>query len=159
MKGGGHATNPGFSSTTGVQIAMSRFSDVKYNAQTQTVDVDAGLVWEKIYEILEPLGRNVVGGRTIGVGVAGFTLGGGSCFVQFVLFFSADELLTGYSWLTNQYGLSSDNVVAFELVLPTGQVKSVSQASNPDLFFALRVRDLYPLFLRLSLTKYLPGRL
>ncbi|KAK7686217.1 hypothetical protein QCA50_010437 [Cerrena zonata] len=120
VKGGGHATNPGFSSTTGVQIAMSKFSDVKYNAQTQTVDVGAGLVWEKVYEVLEPLGRNVVGGRTTGVGVAGFTLGG------------------GYSWLTNQYGLSSDNVAAFELVLPSGQVKSVTQSSNPDLFFALR---------------------
>jgi hypothetical protein len=28
VKGGGHATNPGFSSTTGVQIAMTRFNQV-----------------------------------------------------------------------------------------------------------------------------------
>ena len=77
VKGGGHGTNPGFSSTTGVQLAMSKFSDVKYDSETETVEVGAGLVWDKVYEVLEPSGRNVVGGRTTGVGVAGFTLGGG----------------------------------------------------------------------------------
>ena len=46
----------------------------------------------------------------------------------------------GYSWLSNQYGLSLDNVVALELVLPTGQVEIVTETSNPDLWFALRVR-------------------
>ena len=56
---------------------MSKFSDVRYDPETETVEVGAGLVWDKVYEVLEPLGRNVVGGRTTGVGVAGFTLGGG----------------------------------------------------------------------------------
>ena len=41
------------------------------------MEVGAGLVWDQVYEELEPLGRIVVGGRTTGVGVAGFTLGGG----------------------------------------------------------------------------------
>ncbi|KAI5983605.1 FAD-binding domain-containing protein [Pisolithus marmoratus] len=69
VKGGGHTLNPGFSSTTGIQIAMSRFQK-----------------------------------SVSGIGVAGFTLGG------------------GYSWLTNQYGLALDNVESFELVLPNGTV-------------------------------------
>ena len=33
-----------------------------------------------------------------------------------------------------------DNVVGFELVLPSGDVTKVTQDSNPDLFFALKVR-------------------
>ncbi|CAL1714340.1 unnamed protein product [Somion occarium] len=102
VKGGGHASNPGFSSTSG------------------TVDVGAGLVWDDVYATLEPQGVNVVGGRVTGVGVAGFTLGG------------------GYSWLTNQHGLTVDTIVAFELVLPDGTVTEVTQTSNPDLFFALK---------------------
>ena len=46
----------------------------------------------------------------------------------------------GYSWLSNQYGLSIDNVLAFELVLPTGEVETITETSNADLWFALRVR-------------------
>ncbi|KAK7681862.1 hypothetical protein QCA50_015210 [Cerrena zonata] len=120
IKGGGHSSNPGYSSTTGVQIAMYRFSGVKYDATSQTAEIGAGLIWDDVYAALEPLGVNVVGGRVTGVGVAGFTLGG------------------GYSWLTNQYGLTVDNVVGYELVLPSGDVTQVTQASNPDLFFALK---------------------
>jgi hypothetical protein len=44
-----------------------------------TVEVGAGLTWDQVYEVLEPTGVNVVGGRVFGVGVAGLTLGGGEC--------------------------------------------------------------------------------
>lgn len=77
IKGGGHSANPGFSSTEGVHIAMSRFSEVVYDSTAQTATIGAGLVWDDVYEALEPHGVNVVGGRVTGVGVAGFTLGGG----------------------------------------------------------------------------------
>ncbi|KAH7887220.1 hypothetical protein F5I97DRAFT_1120742 [Phlebopus sp. FC_14] len=120
VKGGGHATNPGFSSTEGVQIAMYRFSEVVYDPAAQTASIGAGLNWDDVYAALEPHGVNVVGGRVTGVGVAGFTLGG------------------GYSWLTNQYGLTIDTVQAFELVMPNGTVTNVTETSSPDLFFALR---------------------
>lgn len=77
VKGGGHASNPGFSSTEGVQIAMYRFSEVKYNPDNQTAEVGSGLIWDEVYTALEPYAVNVVGGRVTGVGMAGFTLGGG----------------------------------------------------------------------------------
>ena len=82
MRGGGHSSNPGFSSTPGVQIALYRFSEIVYNETSQTVDVGAGLIWDEVYAALEPYAVNVVGGRVTGVGVAGFTLGGGLyCFI------------------------------------------------------------------------------
>ncbi|KIO08632.1 hypothetical protein M404DRAFT_367347 [Pisolithus tinctorius Marx 270] len=77
VKGGGHTTNPGFSSTTGVQIALSRFSDVVYDPESQTATIGAGLTWDTVYAALDPLGVNVVGARGPGVGVAGLSLGGG----------------------------------------------------------------------------------
>ncbi|OSX58402.1 hypothetical protein POSPLADRAFT_1153981 [Postia placenta MAD-698-R-SB12] len=77
VKGGGHASNPGFSSTAGVQVAMARFNGVTYNSDSQTVDIGTGLIWDDVYSALEPYDVNVVGGRVTGVGVAGFTLGGG----------------------------------------------------------------------------------
>ncbi|TFY62863.1 hypothetical protein EVJ58_g3592 [Rhodofomes roseus] len=119
VKGGGHSANPGFSSTTGVQIAMARFNNVTYDASAGTATIGAGLIWDDVYAELEPYNVNVVGGRVTGVGVAGFTLGG------------------GFSFLSNQYGLTIDTVRAFELVLPNGTITTVTE-SNPDLFWALK---------------------
>ena len=48
--------------------------------------------------------------------------------------------VAGYSWKTNQYGLTIDTVTAFELVLPNGTVKKVTEKDD-DLWFALRVRS------------------
>ena len=79
MKGGGHATNPGFSSTPGIQISMTRFKDIKVDTTAATVEVGAGLTWDPVYAALESYGITVVGGRIPGVGVAGLTLGGGEC--------------------------------------------------------------------------------
>jgi FAD/FMN-containing dehydrogenase len=72
-----------------------------------------------VYEALDGTGLNVVGGRVSGVGVAGFTLGG------------------GYSWKTNQYGLTIDNIESFELVRPDGTIQTVT-SQDEDLWFALR---------------------
>ncbi|KAI5886885.1 FAD-binding domain-containing protein [Schizophyllum commune H4-8] len=123
VKGGGHTANPGFSSTPGVHIAMYRFSEVTYDEATENVVVGAGNVWDNVYATLEPLGRMVVGGRVSGVGVAGFTLGGGMCC---------------YSWKTNQYGLTVDTIQAYELVKPSGEIATVTAESDADLFWALK---------------------
>ncbi|KAG1748461.1 FAD dependent oxidoreductase [Suillus paluster] len=73
-----------------------------------------GLVWDDVYAALEPYGVNVVGIRVPGVGVACFTLGG------------------GYSWLSNQYGLTIDTMQSFELAIPNDTVLNVTAASDPE---------------------------
>ncbi|KAL1713972.1 hypothetical protein EV715DRAFT_276935 [Schizophyllum commune] len=142
VKGGGHSMNVGFSSTTGVQIAMTRFSEVTYDEESETATVGAGLVWDDVYAALDPLGRGAVGGRVPGIGVAGFILGG------------------GYSWYTNQHGLALDNVVAFELVKPNGEVALVSGKSDSDLFFVLKGGyNNYGIVTRFTLKTYPQGKL
>ncbi|KAG1839891.1 FAD dependent oxidoreductase [Suillus subalutaceus] len=112
VKSGGHATNAGFSSTPGVEIALYSFSDV--------LTLGMGLIWDDVYVALEPYNMTVVGPKITGIGIGGITLGG------------------GYSYLTNQYGLGIDSVVAYELVMPNGTVAEITDATNSDLFFALR---------------------
>jgi hypothetical protein len=46
--------------------------------------------------------------------------------------------LTGYSWKSSQYGLTIDTVTEFELVLPSGEIKVVTE-KDEDLWFALKV--------------------
>lgn len=144
--------NPNFSSTPGVQIAMTRFSDVKYDADAQTAAVGAGLIWDDVYAALEPFNVSVVGGRVSGVGIAGFTLGGGKYTSVDARARIAHEFsLLGYSYKTNQFGLAIDNVVAFELALPNGTVTSVTATSNEELFFSLKVRSNVSVLLNIDL--------
>jgi hypothetical protein len=77
------------------------------------------------------------------------SVGGGRCWAhlgrRFVSSFpDAGQkefiIVAGYSWKTNQYGLTVDTVTAFELVQPNGSVATVTKNSNTKLFFALKVR-------------------
>jgi hypothetical protein len=56
---------------------MTRFNTVAVDKTSNTVAIGAGLLWDDVYAALDGTGLNVVGGRVRGVGVAGFTLGGG----------------------------------------------------------------------------------
>ncbi|KAK2462602.1 hypothetical protein APHAL10511_005335 [Amanita phalloides] len=120
VKSGGHAMNPGFSSSKGVQIALYRFNEVDYDAKMQSVVIGAGLNFDDVYAALAPNNVSVAGGRVTGIGVGGFLLGG------------------GYSWKTNQYGLGIDTIIAYELVLPDGKVVQVTKKSDAELFFGLK---------------------
>ncbi len=106
VESGGHTLNPGFSSTTGAQIRMTRFQNVIYHSNNQTVDVGPGLIWDNVYAALDPYNITVVGGRVTGVGVGERVIGVGV---------GGLVLGSGYSWKTNQYGLSIDNVFEYEV--------------------------------------------
>lgn len=113
---------PGFSSTTGVQIAMSRFDNIEHDKSGMTLKVGAGCLWDQVAHEMRDSGQNIVGGQTdVGVGVAGWLLGG------------------GYSHKTNQYGLGIDNIVGYEIVLPNGEIKHPTATNDTELFNALRV--------------------
>jgi hypothetical protein len=121
VKGGGHSTNPGFSSTTGIQISMANFNELEYNSKTKNLRIGAGCLFDEVYKEISQYKRNIVGGATAaGVGVAGWLLGG------------------GYSLLTNQYGLGIDNLVEVQVVLCNGRSVKASAERNSDLFFAIR---------------------
>ncbi|KAK7714938.1 hypothetical protein SLS63_011533 [Diaporthe eres] len=65
----GHASNKGFSSTTGVHIAMKRMNQVVLSADKSTVEIGTGNGWADVYGKLDGTGVNVVGGRVKGPGV------------------------------------------------------------------------------------------
>ena len=44
VKSGGHASNPGFSSTTGVHIALTRLDQVVLSADKSSVEIGMGMV-------------------------------------------------------------------------------------------------------------------
>ncbi|KIJ65821.1 hypothetical protein HYDPIDRAFT_109865 [Hydnomerulius pinastri MD-312] len=135
VKGGGHATSPGFSSTTGIQISMCRFNKIEVKKDTSDflterdakhslVRVGAGCLFDEVYRAVVPHGLNIVGGSSIGgVGIGGWLLGG------------------GYSLKTNQYGMGIDNIIRVQIVLPNGtsrEVSVLSEGEDKELFWAVK---------------------
>ncbi|KAH6904203.1 hypothetical protein BKA70DRAFT_1193475 [Coprinopsis sp. MPI-PUGE-AT-0042] len=120
VKGKGHCNNNNMSSTNGLQIAMSEFSQIELSADKKSVKIGTGLDWGQVYGALEPHGLVVVGGRSPSVGVAGLLLS------------------SGYAWITNEYGFAIDNILSADIVLPNGTFTTVSETQDPEIFYALQ---------------------
>jgi hypothetical protein len=94
----------------------------------QTVGVDpgarratcGGTTWALLDAATQEHGLAVPGGFVSHTGVGGLTLGG------------------GMGWLSRLAGLSCDNLVGAELVTADGAVRHVSDATEPELMWALR---------------------
>lgn len=69
--------NQGFSNVKGgITVDLTRMKDIELSEDDEMVKVGAGCRWEEVYEVVEPRGLMVVGGRDSTVGVGGFLLGG-----------------------------------------------------------------------------------
>ena len=90
------------------------------NDTNAIVKVEAGAKWVEIYEYLEPLNWMVVGGRLSDIGAGGFLLGG------------------GISHYGPRKGWGSDNVMALDVVLSSGNIVHASKTENEELFWAMR---------------------
>ncbi|KAG2074040.1 hypothetical protein BDR04DRAFT_1008985 [Suillus decipiens] len=108
VRGGSHSPNPGFLSTEGVQIVMKSFSNIYYELATWTANIGMGSLWGQVYSTLGQWNVTIVGERDHSVGVGGFVLQG------------------EYSFVSNQHGLSVDNIITLELVMPNGTVATIT---------------------------------
>jgi FAD/FMN-containing dehydrogenase len=114
---GGHCS-VGTSSTTGLLIDLSGLATVTVDGIRATVG--GGALLGPLVERLARHGRALPAGTCPTVGVGGLTLGG------------------GWGLLGRQYGLTSDHLVAAEIVTASGTVLTVDAGNEPDLFWALR---------------------
>jgi FAD/FMN-containing dehydrogenase len=120
VKGGGHS-NAGHSSINGgLLIDLSPMKDIEVDPVTKTARVQPGVRWGEFNPVAEAHGLATPGGTVSSVGVAGFTLGGG----------------TGY--LVRKYGMAIDNLLSVEVVTADGRFARASSEENPDLFWAIR---------------------
>jgi FAD binding domain/Berberine and berberine like len=120
IRGGGH-NGPGLGSCDdGLVIDLSMMKGVRVDPASRTVRVDPGCTSGDVDHATHAFGLAVPFGIVSTTGVAGLTLGGG----------------TGY--LTRKYGLTIDNLLEADLVLPDGRFATASKTEHPDLFWALR---------------------
>jgi FAD/FMN-containing dehydrogenase len=119
-RSGGHSYE-GFSVVDGgLVIDVGGLNEVVADASRGEAVVGAGVRMLDCYRGLWDHGVTIPAATCPGVGIAGLTLGGGIGF------------------LSRQYGLTCDNLLAVELVDADGDVLRASESEHADLFWALR---------------------
>ncbi len=118
VKSGGHSYI-GASSTSGMLIDLSTLGGVE-PAGSGLVRIGPGAPLKRVYSRLACDGLTLPCGTCDTVGFGGIALGGG----------------VGY--LMRQHGLTIDRVRSMRVVLADGRAVTVSEDSEPDLFWALR---------------------
>ncbi|KAF7947824.1 hypothetical protein EAE96_008902 [Botrytis aclada] len=103
-----------------IQIDFRRMNHITLSEEGKTALIGGGANVRDVVDTLTRLGKRTVTGICELVG------------------FSAPALGGGHGWLQGQYGLMADQVISARLVLPSGEVVTVSEKSHADLFWAVR---------------------
>jgi FAD binding domain/Berberine and berberine like len=119
-QGTGHNAGPLGDLADTVLIKTHAMRKVMIDPAAMVARAEAGVIWQEVADGAARYGLAGLTGSSPDVGVVGYTLGG------------------GLSWLGRTYGLSANNVEAFELVTADGNLVRADAAREPDLFWALR---------------------
>ncbi len=104
----------------GIAVTTRGLAGVHVNVAERTARVGAGTPWSTVLEAATPHGLAALCGSAPGVGVTGYTLGG------------------GIGPISRTFGFTADYVAEIEVVTPADGILTVSETAHPDLFWALR---------------------
>ncbi|KAJ5690711.1 hypothetical protein N7462_005103 [Penicillium macrosclerotiorum] len=117
----GHNPNMGLSSADQKTIVFDiRHIQHKELGSDGLARVGSGSTWGEVYAWLEEHKLSAIGGRDQQVGLGGFLLGG------------------GMGALPNLYGLGTDGIKNFEILLADGRLVNANARDNADLYRALK---------------------
>jgi FAD/FMN-containing dehydrogenase len=109
-----------YSVCDGMVIDISLLKSVFVDTANQTVWVQAGITFADLNPALEFYGMHLPGGGCPTVSVAGYMQGG------------------GYGLTSRNFGIQSDCVLEFTMILADGSLVIVNTNQNSDLFWAVR---------------------
>ena len=103
----------------GLLISTRRMTGVRIDPEAATARIEAGVRWERVIEEAARHGLAPLSGSAPSVGAVSYTLGG------------------GLGLMARRYGYAVDQVRAIEVVTADGELREVTAATEPELFWAL----------------------
>ena len=116
IRGGGHNAGGLGVCDDGLVIDMALINRVQVDAQSHTVRVGGGALWQHVDKATHEFGQATPSGIISTTGVGGLSLGG------------------GIGHLTRKCGLTIDNILGAEMVLADGETATVNAEHNADLY-------------------------
>ncbi|MGV9835667.1 FAD-binding oxidoreductase [Nocardia niigatensis] len=113
----GHGATP--TPPDSVLIDTALLDAVSIDPDQRTATVGAGVRWQQVLDAATPFGLAALAGSSTGVGVVGYTLGG------------------GLGPIARTYGFAADHVTAMEVVTADATLRRVTPENEPELFRAL----------------------
>jgi len=120
VRSGGHSVAGWSTNDDGLIIDVRPMKAIEIDPQARRAKVGGGVTWAEFDAAAQLHGLAVTGGRASTTGVSGFTIGGGS------------------GWLERQFGLACDNLVGLDIVTADGRELHTDTTENPDLLWAHR---------------------
>jgi FAD/FMN-containing dehydrogenase len=103
-----------------MMITTRRMQGLSIDPVRRVARVEAGVKWERVLQAAAEHGLAGLCGSSSGVGVVGYSLGG------------------GVGSLGRKYGFAADHVQAVEIVTADGMLRRLCADSEPELFWAVR---------------------
>jgi FAD/FMN-containing dehydrogenase len=119
VRGGGHGVAGASLSDGGLVIDLRRMKSVAVDPDARIATVAGGATMADLDQATQEHGLATTGGRVSTTGVGGFTLGGGS------------------GWIERKFGFACDRLLAVDLVTADGGTVRATETEHPDLFWAL----------------------
>ena len=120
VRGGGHSVAGNGVCDGGIVIDLSTMKGIHVDPRAPTARVQPGVTLGELDRETQVFGLATPTGLISVTGIAGLTLGG------------------GLGWLSRPHGTTCDNLLAAEVVLPSGDVVTASEHDDADLLWALR---------------------
>ena len=103
-----------------ILLRTNALAGATIDQEAQSARANAGARWQDVVPQASQAGLAALHGSSPGVGVVGYSLGG------------------GIGWYPRKHGLQSNSVTAIELVTADGRQLRADAETEPDLFWALR---------------------
>ncbi|HEY9293986.1 MAG TPA: FAD-binding oxidoreductase [Microlunatus sp.] len=118
VRGTGHGSVVGVDGR--LLLSTAAMTGVVVDPWRRIARIRAGARWSDVIAAAGPYGLSPTSGDFPGVGVVGFTTGG------------------GIGWLSRTYGYAADNLVSATMIMADGRQLTASAADHADLFWAIR---------------------
>ena len=136
--GGGHGVSVTLATLrNGIEIDMSLFKNVTVDADADTLTIGGGNLFGEVIDPLDAVGKEMRGSSRLSneCSLLSLSAATGSCYC---VGFAGGSIGGGVGRLQGLHGLVIDNLLSAQVVTAAGDLVTISETENSDLFWGTR---------------------